>query len=99
LRPVQGFHLGGREPEHEILREACDVTLDLFVEPLGGHAVQPGQVRIDHYLLPTNERDPALDALGGHQRRVLLRHVSALRLVSAVGLFLIVSRRYFVAHI
>jgi hypothetical protein len=46
LRPVQGFHLDAREPEHELARESFLVAFDLLVQALGGNAVERGEVRI-----------------------------------------------------
>ena len=42
MRPQSG-NLVEREPEHEIRRKASTVTADLFVEPLGRHAIQLGK--------------------------------------------------------
>jgi RHS repeat-associated protein len=63
LRPVQRFHLGGREAEHEILGKAREVALDLLVEPLGGHPVERGEIRIEHHLLPADQGSTTLGDL------------------------------------
>src|SRR4051812_2358035 len=47
MRPVQGFCLLGGEAEHEILRKPPGVALDLFVQALGGDAVERGQVCVE----------------------------------------------------
>jgi len=58
-------HLGllsGSELKQEVSREALPVAFDLFVKPLGFHAIQRGQVHIDHHPQATNDLDTALDA-------------------------------------
>src|SRR4051812_44574336 len=59
MRPVQGVGLLGGEAEHEVFRKARGVALDLFIQPLGGDAVERGQVGIeDDALAVQNEYCP-----------------------------------------
>jgi hypothetical protein len=63
LRPVERCGLFDRKPEHEIGREAAQVTFYLFVEALRGYLVEPGQVRVEHHFLTADEVDAPLDHL------------------------------------
>ena len=54
--------LGGVELVQEIGGEALAVGLDLLIEPLGRHAVQGGQVHVDHHLEAAHYLDAPLDA-------------------------------------
>jgi hypothetical protein len=51
MRPVQGLGLGAGEAEHEILREALSVALDLLVQALGSYAVEGGEIGIEDGLV------------------------------------------------
>jgi hypothetical protein len=53
------FHL---QPEHEIVRKTVPVAFHLFVEPLRGHSVQLGQVRVEHDLVSSNEQNARFDS-------------------------------------
>jgi len=56
LRPqIIKFRRG--ELEQEIRREAVRVALYLLVEPLGGNAVNPGQVHIQDDSLAAHDMD------------------------------------------
>jgi hypothetical protein len=60
--------LGGIKPEHEIAREPIRIALDLLVQPLGRHAVEHGQMGIDHHAQLAHDDDAALDARQQRQR-------------------------------
>ena len=62
------FFLLGVQPEHEVVREAVRVALDLLVETLRRHAVQLGEIGIQHHLLPANQEDHPVDPLRRNQR-------------------------------
>lgn len=68
MRPVERLGFGCGEPEHEVGGEALGVALDLFVQAPGGHAVERGEVRIEHDPLAAQEKDAAYDAGGGDER-------------------------------
>lgn len=53
-------HLGllfGCQLEQKVAGEAVAIALDLLVEPLGGHAVERGQVDIDCHAQPAHGAD------------------------------------------
>ena len=74
LRPVQRLHFSRRELEHEIFRKAFPVTPDLLVQPLGGHAIERGEVGVDHDLVAADDENALGDARSGQEceRLVLL---------------------------
>ena len=58
-------HLGllcGGELEHEVGRKPAAVTLDLLVEALGRHAVDLGQIGVDHHAQGAHGLDTRLNA-------------------------------------
>src|SRR5450755_860573 len=57
LRPVPGLGFGPGEPEHEIFRKPIGVALDLFVQPLGGDAVEGGQLGIQNDAVAAQDGD------------------------------------------
>jgi len=59
LRPVQRLHIGRSEPQHEIVREAFSVAFDLFVQPLGGDAVECGEIDVEHHAPAAQDNDAA----------------------------------------
>jgi hypothetical protein len=60
LRP-QSIELFLCQPKHKILREAISVALNLFVESLGGDAIESGKVTIEQDLLSPNCNDERSD--------------------------------------
>ena len=44
------------------------VSLHLLIESFGGHAVELGQVGVQHHLLTPDEKDEALDSILGKLR-------------------------------
>ena len=61
LRPVQGRGFLAREAE-EVVGEAVAVAAHLLVQALGGHAVELGEVRVDHDLVAADHEDSVGDA-------------------------------------
>ena len=55
LRPVQRLDFGCRESEQEILGEALGVTLDLFVEALGGDTVEGSEFGVQGDQVPDTD--------------------------------------------
>jgi hypothetical protein len=49
--------------KHEIRREASEVAPDLLVEALGGHAVEHGEVRVEHDAPAAQHDDAPIDVL------------------------------------
>src|SRR5882762_927584 len=59
-----------RWSQFEVGRKPAAVSLDLLVEPLGWHAVDLGQIGVDHHAQGAHGLDPCLDARhrhGGHE--------------------------------
>src|SRR5262252_1020260 len=58
--------LGGRELEEKI-RKPIAVAAYLLIEPLGGNAVELGEVGVDHDLVASHDDDASYDLRGdGH---------------------------------
>jgi hypothetical protein len=55
--------------EHEIFRKPLPVSADLFVEPLGGYAVEAGELGIEQDLVTAQSEDRVRDLLGRRRRR------------------------------
>jgi hypothetical protein len=53
-----------RKAEGEIIRKPVDVAPNLLVEPSRRHAVDCGQVHIEHNLVAADEQDCSLDPFG-----------------------------------
>jgi flagellar hook-length control protein FliK len=53
--------------QHEIVREALAVALDLLIQAFGRHAIELGQIGVDDDALSTDNQDAAGDVLGGNQ--------------------------------
>src|SRR5688572_20773248 len=63
--------------KHEISGEASDVALHSLEQHLARHAVENGEVGIEYYALPAQQKDRARDPFFGHQRCVRrVRHWS-----------------------
>ena len=72
MRPQSEKLLFGKL-KHEICREAFQIAPDLFVEALGRHTVERGQIGIDDDLLPAQQHDGLRDVLGGHECVLIVR--------------------------
>ena len=68
MRP-QSLELLGVHLEHEIFWKPLPVAADLFVEPLGGYAVEAGKLGIEQALVTAQSEDRARDVLGRRRRR------------------------------
>jgi hypothetical protein len=47
--------------EHEVGREAVDVSLDLLDQAACLHPVELGQILVEHHMVFANDQDPLLD--------------------------------------
>jgi hypothetical protein len=54
--------LGGIELKHEVRREALRIALDGLVQRLGRHAIELGQIGVNHHLEPAQHLNAPLDA-------------------------------------
>lgn len=52
------------ETECEVGRKPSLIALDPLVQPFGLHTIEPCQIRIQHYPLPADHVDRALDRVG-----------------------------------
>jgi len=59
----QAFKLLRRKLEHEVLGKTPDIAPDGLIERLCFNAIELGEVRVQHHLLPANQEDGPLDAL------------------------------------
>ena len=65
----QSLELLDAHLEHEIFRKPLPVAADLFVEPLGGYAVEAGKLGIEQDLVTAQSEDRVRDVLGRRRRR------------------------------
>ena len=56
------------ELEHELRREAVDVSFHCSSQRLGFHAVEGGQISVEYHFVPTDEQDGLLDLLERYER-------------------------------
>ena len=54
--------------EDEVGRKPRLVAFDLLIEPLGGDAVEAGEIGIDHGLVTADDEDAASDVRRGNER-------------------------------
>ena len=62
MRP-QSCNLLGRKLEDKVFGEPLAIALDLFVQALGAHTVQPRQVSIQHHALTLNRAEALLNSI------------------------------------
>jgi hypothetical protein len=67
-------HLLGGELEHEIFGKAIAIALDLFVQTLGGSAVDRSQFAIENDTLAAQDQDRAADLLDRHRNALFLHN-------------------------
>jgi len=48
--------------KHEIFRESGNIPLDGAYQNLGLRLVQPGDIRVQYYFLPTERMDESFDS-------------------------------------
>ena len=51
--------------EHEVARKSDCVTLHRSVELFRLDFIEPGKIAVEHYLLPSNQKDQAFHRQGG----------------------------------
>lgn len=71
------------KPKHEIGWKATLVALYLFVQPFGAHAIEPGEIGIEHDAVATHEEDARGDLLDGNNGSFLGAGFLAILLPSA----------------
>ncbi len=56
MRPQCAF-LIDRQLKHEVARKSCEVSLDLFIESFGRHAIEGRQVVIEKDILISEDQN------------------------------------------
>jgi hypothetical protein len=67
----------GSQLKHKVSWKSGSVTLHLLIEPLRGHAIQSGQIGVEHNFVTTKQENRALNTLAreyvGHQKLLYIR--------------------------
>jgi hypothetical protein len=92
----------GIQLESEVRRKPADVPSDLLIQPLGGDAIEEGEVAVEHHAMSSDEHDAALERLTGNhgmlltgKTRKLEVAICDLKMVSVAGVAELLTMRSF----